>query len=1072
MAFFGAPSVPNTTLIENGASLITQSLGANQLGSGGFDRDAIVRSGGSWIMDGSLQVSVGSNLLVDNGTLTLGAGEALSLFGDASSSGRDRLTLLNANINAGVISLGGGIISIGGRKGDAAGAAGAFNVNSVNFSGTQNVELVFNHTNTNYLFGSAINTGSFVVPGTISHLAGDTIFASTAVASTFLGHLDISGGRVRINPGFNGSAFGQNATASVRNGGTLGGSGSFSGSVAVTDGTIAPGNSPGTLTLDNLSLTAASTLLFELGSPTGVAGVDSDLINVGSPFVFADGNLTLDGTLNVVDAGGFGAGVYRLINYDGILTNNGLNIGFTPVGFATTDLTVQTATAQQVNLLVNAPITSFSFWDGANTTANNVVDGGTSSWTTTANNWTVANGSSNGVFDPSTLLIFQGTPGTVAVDNSAGAVALQTGMQFAVDGYVVTGSPITLSPGLVAARVGDGTLAGASFLATIASNLTGGGGLEKTDLGTLVLTGSNSYTSGTTVTGGTLRGNTSSLQGQISIQPAGTLEFDQATNGTFAGEVLGVGTFIKTGVGVLSVTGNSSVTGIASVAQGTLDVASGATFGSTSSSMTVDSGASITGSGMVGTLAVLGTVAPGAGTATLNVNGGVNFEPGSTYAVEVAASGASDLVVATGAVAINGGTVAVAAIDPSVSYTNGTTYTIASGSSVTGVFSGLVDDSAFLDFTLGYTPTTAFLTLLQAAVFPDVAETFNQRQAATGLAALDQTGGSDSLAVYNQILVLSGAAARDAFDAASGEVYPTLLAARQREGLELSRTLASRSHMGLRDGWGVWVGPTVRNGKVSSDGNGSVSTSDSVGAELGMDYRENGNQWGYGFSGGRQNGNLSLSARQSKADLESWHVGAYARYGSGGSDLSLTGTAATANTEAEVKRTINVGALSRSASSDTDVATTALGLEMRYGLDMDAWAFGPVASLNWSRSKLSSYAETGAGVLNVSSSGARDTWTQGAAGVFAHLGADEGYLDASIMYVPDSRDNSSVSMQLDGSPQAFTALPARGSHSALQLSVNGEYSLTKEWMLGGQLNGRKGNAENSFVGHMRVTYLF
>jgi len=40
--------------------------------------------------------------------------------------------------------------------------------------------------------------------------------------------------------------------------------------------------------------------------------------------------------------------------------------------------------------------------------------------------------------------------------------------------------------------------------------------------------------------------------------------------------------------------------------------------------------------------------------------------------------------------------------------------------------------------------------------------------------------GADSLAVYNAILMLDGDSARAAFDATSGEIYPTLLASRQR----------------------------------------------------------------------------------------------------------------------------------------------------------------------------------------------------------------------------------------------------------------------------------------------------
>ncbi|PRD40327.1 hypothetical protein C5748_27630, partial [Phyllobacterium phragmitis] len=70
-------------------------------------------------------------------------------------------------------------------------------------------------------------------------------------------------------------------------GGTLGGSGTLSGDVAVTNGAIAAGNSPGMLTIGgDLTLASGSSLNFELGSPSGTAGVDSDLINVGE-------NLTL-----------------------------------------------------------------------------------------------------------------------------------------------------------------------------------------------------------------------------------------------------------------------------------------------------------------------------------------------------------------------------------------------------------------------------------------------------------------------------------------------------------------------------------------------------------------------------------------------------------------------------------------------------------------------------------------------------------------------------------------------------------------------------------------------------------
>ncbi len=81
------------------------------------------------------------------------------------------------------------------------------------------------------------------------------------------------------------------------------------------------------------------------------------------------------------------------------------------------------------------------------------------------------------------------TAGTVTVDNNVGAVRA-AGMQFASDGYVITGDAITLvgAPSSII-RVGDGTAAGAGYTATINSVLTGNTQLIKTDLGTLVLQG-------------------------------------------------------------------------------------------------------------------------------------------------------------------------------------------------------------------------------------------------------------------------------------------------------------------------------------------------------------------------------------------------------------------------------------------------------------------------------------------------------------------------------------------------------------------------------------------------------
>ncbi len=475
--FFGA-----ATLDIAAGGVVDSSYG--YIGMNDDSTGTVTVSGAGSIWRNTYSVYVGNN---GAGALTIADGGTVN-----ADSG------LQVAVNSGST----GTLNIGAAATDPAAAAGILDADTLAF-GAGAGTLVFNHTDSDYDFATAISGA-----GTIDHLAGDTIFS--ADSSGFTGDTTISDGTVLVDGTLGGSV--------AVNGGTLGGSGTLDGSVSVTDGTIAAGNSPGTLTIaGDLSLSSGSILEFELGSPTGTAGVDSDLIVVG-------GDLTLDGTLNVTDAGRFGAGLYRLVDYGGTLTDNGLDIGTAPSGYDSTNLTVQTATVGQVNLLVDAALTYF--WDGSNTSANNVVDGGTGTWDVSTTNWTTSDGSVNDVYNSSQLLIFAGAAGVVTVDGSAGDVVLQNGMQFAIDGYSVVGDAIGID-GANTIRVGDGTTAGAAYSATIASSLTGSGSLTKTDYGTLVLTGDSSgFTGDTDVDGGTLE-----ITGQLA-GGSGTIGSSTGSDGT------------------------------------------------------------------------------------------------------------------------------------------------------------------------------------------------------------------------------------------------------------------------------------------------------------------------------------------------------------------------------------------------------------------------------------------------------------------------------------------------------------------------------------------------------------
>ena len=356
--------------------------------------------------------------------------------------------------------------------------------------------------------------------------SGTTVLTA---ANSYAGLTRVARGALYIN-GDQSAAIGP-TTAEFNS--TLGGSGIIGGDVTIANGaTLAPGglgSAPGTLRINgDLHLGIGSQLAYSFGEANVVGGAFNDLTTVG-------GDLTLDGTLNVTvspGGGAFNAGLYRVINYDGNLTNNGLTVGAVP----SPDFFVQTSVANQVNL-VNTGGLTLNYWDGAAGPKNDgIVNGGDGVWQSSAgnDNWTDETGTPNAPFSDGSFAIFTGTPGAVTVDDSLGDVNV-SGMQFASDGYVITGDAINLVgfPSLPEAsliRVGDGTSVGAGYTATINSVLAGSSGLVKGDLGTLVLGGANTYSGGTTIRGGVLQISLDANLGAAS----GTLSFNGGTLRTTA----------------------------------------------------------------------------------------------------------------------------------------------------------------------------------------------------------------------------------------------------------------------------------------------------------------------------------------------------------------------------------------------------------------------------------------------------------------------------------------------------------------------------------------------------------
>jgi autotransporter-associated beta strand protein len=137
---------------------------------------------------------------------------------------------------------------------------------------------------------------------------------------------------------------------------------------------------------------------------------------------------------------------------------------------------------------------------------------------------------------------------------------------------------------------------------TYGASMSGTGALAKTGAGTLTLTGTNTYSGGTLITGGAVVGTASSLRGLIVNNAQLTL--GGAGDGIFAGTLSGGGRFTKTGTGTLTVNGTQTLSGLFTVAQGTL--ALNGVFGG---SLDVASGAILRASGVIaGSVNVAGSL--------------------------------------------------------------------------------------------------------------------------------------------------------------------------------------------------------------------------------------------------------------------------------------------------------------------------------------------------------------------------------------------------------------------------------------------------------------------------------
>ena len=176
---------------------------------------------------------------------------------------------------------------------------------------------------------------------------------------------------------------------------------------------------------------------------------------------------------------------------------------------------------------------------------------------------------------------------------------------------------------------------------TFGGAISGTGALTQMGPGTLILTNTNTYSGGTTISAGTLQigngGTTGSITGNVADN--GILAFDLSNAASFGGVISGMGKLQQIGSGALTLSGTNTYSGGTAINAGTIVVGNNSAFGTgtvamaagttlsfLNSNFTVANQIAISGdpnftppSGTIQTLA--GVIADGASPGTLNMNG-------------------------------------------------------------------------------------------------------------------------------------------------------------------------------------------------------------------------------------------------------------------------------------------------------------------------------------------------------------------------------------------------------------------------------------------------------------------